>query len=124
MSESDRLAADEIERSIMIRKSLASRTSSMGARNSQDSGLPNYHQLEEFDREEREEREATASRNESINWKDLEAGTQRQEFIPGIQNMEMGIHPALLQPQLAFPAPSRAPSPSRGLQPPRLAIPV
>ncbi|OTA87766.1 hypothetical protein M434DRAFT_399358, partial [Hypoxylon sp. CO27-5] len=57
MSETDRLAAEEIERATMIRKSLASRTSSMGARNSQDSGLPNYHQLEDLDREEHEEHE-------------------------------------------------------------------
>ncbi|KAI0834324.1 hypothetical protein F5Y06DRAFT_157437 [Hypoxylon sp. FL0890] len=122
MSESDRLAAEEIERATMIRKSLASR-SSVGTRNSQESGLPDYHQLEQFDREEREERGPIATRDKN-NWKEIEAGRERQASVPGIQNTEMGVHPALLpQPQLAIPAPSRAPSPYRGPQPPRLFIP-
>ncbi|KAI1415531.1 hypothetical protein F5Y13DRAFT_156237 [Hypoxylon sp. FL1857] len=123
MSESDRLAAEEIERTRMIRKSLASRSSSVGERNSQDSGIPIYHQLDQIDREERVEREPVAPSNDT-NWKDLEAGTQNQGSTPGVQNTEMGIHPALLsEPQLAFPAPSRSPSPYRGPQPPRLIIP-
>ncbi|KAI1101366.1 hypothetical protein F4804DRAFT_316152 [Jackrogersella minutella] len=120
MSKSDRLAAEEIERATMIRKSLTSRTSSWGAYSSRESGLSEY-QMEEFDHEEPEEPEERAPMASRDNWKELEAGSQP---IPGVHNTEMGVHPALLpQPQLAFPQPSRGPSPNRGLQPPRLIIP-
>ncbi|KAI2472737.1 hypothetical protein F4781DRAFT_319649 [Annulohypoxylon bovei var. microspora] len=120
MSETDRIAAEEIERAAMIRKSLASRTSSWGGSSLRVSGISDY-QMEEFGRESQEEHEPIVPRD---NWKDLEAGTQGSREIPGVHNTEMGIHPALLpQPQLAFPQPSRGPSPIRGTPPPRLIIP-
>ncbi|KAI1136842.1 hypothetical protein F5Y05DRAFT_88577 [Hypoxylon sp. FL0543] len=122
MSQADRLAVEEIERATMIRKSLASR-SSVATRSSQESGSPDYQQLQEFDRDDREEREPGVPRDNS-NWKEVEAGTERQGSIPGVQNTEMGVHPALLpQAQLAIPPLSRAASPYRGPQPPRLFIP-
>ncbi|KAI1214257.1 uncharacterized protein F4807DRAFT_119127 [Annulohypoxylon truncatum] len=119
-SETDRLAAEEIERAAMIRKSLASRTSSWGGNSLRESGISDY-QMDEFDRPSQEERQPMAPRE---NWKELEAGAQGGRATPGVHDTEMGIHPALLpQPQLAFPQPSRGPSPIRGPQPPRLIIP-
>ncbi|KAI1480114.1 hypothetical protein K445DRAFT_103163 [Daldinia sp. EC12] len=108
----DRQAVEEIERATMIRKSLASRTSS---RNSQIWGSTEYR-FQELDQEDRSEPAAPRE-----NWKEFEAG---QVPVPGVQDTHMGIHPALLpQPQLAVPPPPRTPSPSRGPQPPRLIIP-
>ncbi|KAI1467726.1 uncharacterized protein F4812DRAFT_406908 [Daldinia caldariorum] len=109
----DRQAMEEIERATMIRKSLASRTSS---RNSQVWGSTEY-QFQELDQEDRSEPAAPAE-----NWKEFEAG---QRPVPGVQDTQMGIHPAFLQqPQLTVPPPPRTPSPSRGPQPPRLMIPL
>ncbi|KAI1397173.1 hypothetical protein F4819DRAFT_472935 [Hypoxylon fuscum] len=110
LNATDRVAAEEMERAIMIRKSLASR-SSWTTNGSRMSGTSEY-QLEEFDREERE---PTAPKD---NWKELEAGSQEQRVTPGVHDTQMGVHPALLrqpqpQPQLAVPQPSRAPSPMR-----------
>ncbi|KAI2780584.1 hypothetical protein F4815DRAFT_122263 [Daldinia loculata] len=120
MRSTDRQAVEEIERVTMIRKSLASRTSS---RNSQVWGSTEY-QFQELDQEDREPvapREPREQTEQRENWKEFEAG---QILVPGVQDTQMGIHPALLpQPQLAVPPPSRTPSPSRGPQPPRLIIP-
>ncbi|KAI1453111.1 hypothetical protein F4805DRAFT_444749 [Annulohypoxylon moriforme] len=123
MSETDRLAAEEIERATMIRKSLASRTSSWGGNSLRDSGISDI-QMDEFGRQSQEERQPMAPSAPGENWKELEAGGQGSIATPGVHNTEMGIHPALLpQPQLAFPQPSRGPSPIRGTPPPRLIIP-
>ncbi|KAI0882923.1 uncharacterized protein GGS22DRAFT_169082 [Annulohypoxylon maeteangense] len=124
MSETDRQAAEEIERAAMIRKSLASRTSSWGGNSLRYSGISDY-QMDEFGRQSQEEHQPMAPMMPPReNWKELEAGTQGSGVTPGVHNTEMGIHPALLpQPQLAFPQPSRGPSPNRGPQPPRLIIP-
>ncbi|KAI1440451.1 hypothetical protein F5Y02DRAFT_346493 [Annulohypoxylon stygium] len=120
MSETDRLAAEEIERATMIRKSLASRTSSWGGNSLRDSRISDY-QMDEIDRVSQEERQPIAPRGD---WKEFEAGSQGSIATPGVHNTEMGIHPALLpEPQLAFPQPSRGPSPIRGTPPPRLIIP-
>ncbi|KAI0110230.1 hypothetical protein F4814DRAFT_396511 [Daldinia grandis] len=117
MRSTDRRAVEEIERATMIRKSLASRTSS---RNSQIWG-PTEYQFQELDQEEREPVAPREQREQREDWKEFEAG---QGPVPGVQDTQMGIHPALLpQPQLAVPPPSRTPSPSRGPQPPRLIIP-
>ncbi|KAI1655203.1 hypothetical protein F4813DRAFT_184176 [Daldinia decipiens] len=120
MRSTDRQAVEEIERATMIRKSLASRTSS---RNSQVWGSSEY-QFQELDQEDREPvapREPKEQTEQGENWKEFEAG---QIPIPGVQDTQMGIHPALLpQPQLAVRPPPRTPSPSRGPQPPRLIIP-
>ncbi|KAI6084460.1 hypothetical protein F4821DRAFT_242897 [Hypoxylon rubiginosum] len=120
MSTSDRLAAEEMERATMIRKSLASRASSWSGISFQAPETSEY-QLEEFEREEQEPQEPVAPR---VNWKEVEAGTQDQRATTGLVDTEIGVHPALLpQPQLAIPQPSRAPSPIRGIQPPQLIIP-
>ncbi|KAI8962931.1 hypothetical protein F5Y11DRAFT_346959 [Daldinia sp. FL1419] len=124
MRSRDRQAMEEIERATMIRKSLASRTSS---RNSQVWGSTEY-QFQELDQEDRERepepvvpREPTEPTEPGENWKEFEAG---QGPVPGVQDTQMGVHPALLpQPQLAVPSTPRTPSPSRGPQPPRLIIP-
>ncbi|KAI1804875.1 hypothetical protein F4811DRAFT_552369 [Daldinia bambusicola] len=108
----DRRAVEEIERATMIRKSLASRASS---RNSQVWGSTEY-QFQELDQEDRSEPAAPAA-----NWKAFEAG---RTSVPGVQDTQMGIHPALLpQRQLTVPPPPRTPSPSRRPQSPRLIIP-
>ncbi|KAI1776676.1 hypothetical protein F4818DRAFT_411382 [Hypoxylon cercidicola] len=110
MSTSDRQAAEEMERAIMIRKSLASRASSWSGVSDQTPETSEY-QPEELDREEREP-EPMATRE---NWKEFEAGAQSQRAAPGLFDAEIGVHPALLpQPQLAVPQPSRAPSLIRG----------
>ncbi|KAI0850621.1 hypothetical protein F5Y00DRAFT_34365 [Daldinia vernicosa] len=117
MRSTDRQAVEEIERATMIRKSLASRTSS---RNSQVWGSTEY-QFQELDQEDREPVAPREPREQSENWKEFEAG---RGPVPGVQDTQMGIHPALLpQPQLAVPPTSRTPSPSRGPPPPRLIIP-
>ncbi|KAI2616141.1 hypothetical protein GGS26DRAFT_454286 [Hypomontagnella submonticulosa] len=126
-SSADRQAAEELERATMIRKSLASRTSSRtsGVWENENEDYP----LEELDREESAPAPAPAPvpepRPSRDNWKEFEAGAQSQGAIPGVHNTEMGIHPALLpQSHLAVPEPSRAPSPIRGTTPPRLIIPT
>ncbi|OTA99843.1 hypothetical protein M426DRAFT_324831 [Hypoxylon sp. CI-4A] len=123
LSEMDRLQAEEIERTTMIRKSLASRTSSWGMGSLRDSMMSEY-QMDEVDHEEREP--MAPERNND--WKEIEAGSEGHIATPGVDNTEMGIHPALLgqpqlQPHLSIPQPSRAPSPIRGSPPPRLIIP-
>ncbi|XXG98932.1 hypothetical protein Hte_005264 [Hypoxylon texense] len=124
MSTSDRLAAEEMERATMIRKSLASRASSWSGVSYRTPETSEY-QLEELDREEQgqeeREREPTAPRD---NWKEIEAGIPSQRPASGLFETDIGVHPALLpQPRLAVPQPSRAPSPIRGIQPPQLIIP-
>ncbi len=118
MSASDRVVAEEMERAIMIRKSLASRASSGSSTVSRTSRTSVYR-LEELDRQERE---GLAAKRES--WKEEEAGILPMRPTPGIHDTQLGVHPALLpQPQLAFPPPSRSPSPLRGIKPPQLYIP-
>ncbi|KAI0172220.1 hypothetical protein GGR52DRAFT_459413 [Hypoxylon sp. FL1284] len=117
MSTSDRLAAEEMERATMIRKSLASRASSWSGVSSSAPETSEYH-MEELDRDEHE---ATTHGN---NWKEFEAGSQHQGTVHEPFDTEMGVHPALLpQPQLSVPQPPRAASPMRGIQPPHLIIP-
>ncbi|KAI1370639.1 hypothetical protein F4677DRAFT_346639 [Hypoxylon crocopeplum] len=112
MSTTDRQAAEEMERAIMIRKSLASRSSSWS-----NTGASDYKLVEL----QREESDPMAPR---ANWKDEEAGMPGSRTSLAIRDIEMGVHPALLpQPQLAIPQPSRAPSPARGVKPPPLIIP-
>ncbi|KAI1383008.1 uncharacterized protein F4822DRAFT_421823 [Hypoxylon trugodes] len=120
LSDSDRMAAEELERAQMIRKSLASRTSSHGEIEGHRHSRMSDYEMEEADHSERE---PMAPRD---NWKDWEAGSQAQRPIPGVQDLEMGVHPALLpqpHPQLVISHPSRSPSPARGITPPRLYIP-
>ncbi|KAL7628413.1 hypothetical protein AAE478_002615 [Parahypoxylon ruwenzoriense] len=116
MSSADRQAAEDAERAIMIRKSLASRTS-LSTRNSRMSRTSLY-QLEEFDHHqdrEPEEQEPMAPPPKD-NWKEWEAGIQGRSATPGVEDVGFGVHPALLpHPQLAIPEPSRGPSPIRGI---------
>ncbi|KAI0380636.1 hypothetical protein F5Y04DRAFT_257118 [Hypomontagnella monticulosa] len=121
-SSADRQAAEELERATMIRKSLASRTSSRTSHTWERED----NELEELDREGSAPAPAPAPEPKPSrdNWKEFEAGAQSsQGVIPGVHNTAMGIHPALLpQSHLAIPEPSRAPSPIRNTTPPRLVI--
>ncbi|KAI2610515.1 hypothetical protein GGR54DRAFT_369491 [Hypoxylon sp. NC1633] len=105
MSARDQHASEEMERAMMIRKSLASRNSSWST---SSFGGAEYQQVD------REDSEALAPR---------ETGPYGPRATPGVYNLEMGIHPAFLpHPPLALPPRSRAPP--QGVKPPLIIIPA
>ncbi|KAI1075569.1 hypothetical protein F5B20DRAFT_559449 [Whalleya microplaca] len=116
MSVADIRAVEERERATMIRKSLASRTSTtFSTRSSRLSEMSQY-ELAGVDEQEREqEQEPVAPR---LDWKEYEAGVPSERAHPAIRGVAIQEHPALSSPRLSVPQPSRAPSPVRGVVPP------
>ncbi|KAI1504561.1 hypothetical protein F5X99DRAFT_371384 [Biscogniauxia marginata] len=111
----DRLGADELERAVMIRKSLASRTSNRHSQNS--SILPDHRLMEAMD-------EAAEKASLREDWKDREAGLQTEKESPRTPDAEPRGHtPVFFPPRLPLPMISRTPSPVRGVLPPRKNTP-
>ncbi|KAI5926258.1 hypothetical protein F4810DRAFT_656119 [Camillea tinctor] len=127
MNQGDRLEADEMERAIMIRKSLASRTSNRHSQNSSMMMMPPDHRLMEISDEVAEK----ASLRED--WKDREAGLQverekekeKEKENPRTPDSETcpPQHPMFYPPRLPVPTASRSPSPVRGVLPSRKNTP-
>ncbi|ORY56617.1 uncharacterized protein BCR38DRAFT_450738 [Pseudomassariella vexata] len=120
-SAADQAEAEELERSVMIRKSLASRASSYSIGSSRILNSPrNSHLLDDIPAEEAEGE--TGGLNED--WKEWEARVRKQRT----NSLGQG-HPALSPPleQLAIPQQSRGPSPATMVAPgrssPRLPLP-
>ncbi|CAJ2512616.1 Uu.00g007350.m01.CDS01 [Anthostomella pinea] len=114
MSSADRQRAEELERDMMIRKSLASRSSSsfstLSTHSSRLSAFSEYPLVEVS-----EEPETVNLRDD---WKEWEAQIQRQMGTASHQASGLHEHPAFA-PQLSVPRPSRMPSPVRGVIQPR-----
>ncbi|KAI1636737.1 hypothetical protein F4809DRAFT_371525 [Biscogniauxia mediterranea] len=131
MNQADRLEADEMERAIMIRKSLASRTSNRHSQNSSMMMPPDLRLMEISD-------EAAEKASLREDWKDREAGlqTEREKYKekekekenprtpdsepPHSQHQQ---HPMFFPPRLPVPTASRSPSPVRSVLPPRKNTP-
>ncbi|KAI5862535.1 hypothetical protein GGS23DRAFT_597336 [Durotheca rogersii] len=110
MTPMDQRAAEEAERTTMIRKSLASRNS-LSTNNSR--GPTPELPSEDFYQAEAGEREPMAPRN-GDQWKEWEATAQsRYSIASHFRDVDLGVHPALLpQPQLAVLEPLRGTSPT------------
>ncbi|KAI1334927.1 hypothetical protein F5Y15DRAFT_262767 [Xylariaceae sp. FL0016] len=115
ISAADRQRADDLERAMIIRKSLASRSSiSFSARSSRVSAISDYP-LIELSRE----KEPILPRDD---WKEWEAQMQNQREDAGLNRPASLEHPALMC-HISLPKPSRSPSPARGTIQPRRATP-
>ncbi|KAI0597405.1 hypothetical protein F4775DRAFT_252394 [Biscogniauxia sp. FL1348] len=130
MNQADRLEADEMERAIMIRKSLASRTSNRHSQNSSMMMMPPDLRLMEISDDAAEK----ASLRED--WNDREAGVQierekdkdKYKENPRTPDSEpphgqYQPHPMFFPPRLPVPTASRSPSPVRSVLPPRKNTP-
>ncbi|KAI0126125.1 hypothetical protein BJ170DRAFT_685367 [Xylariales sp. AK1849] len=118
MSAADRANAEELERSLMIRKSLASRASSRSARSSRILESARSSRSSQFlDDIPMEAAEMADGHGLRDDWKEWEAGIQRERSTLDLRNPASQIrgHPALTAepPQLVMPQQTRAPSPPR-----------
>jgi hypothetical protein len=128
MTAAERRAAEETERSLMIRKSLASRSTlhSVASRDTQI--LDTARSSCVVDGDDEQHIEIPELPTTSGDWKEWEAQAQTDRRHTRLRELSVGreSHPAFAQELEDLPAPAqtRSPSPSRELKGPRQLLPL
>ncbi|ETS86228.1 hypothetical protein PFICI_00056 [Pestalotiopsis fici W106-1] len=131
MTAAERRAAEETERSLMIRKSLASRSTlhSVASRDTHILDTARSSRVVDDDGDEHQHDDEIPELPTSTgDWKEWEAHTQAERRHSRLRELSAGreSHPAFAQEleDLPVPAQTRSPSPSRELKGPRQLLPL